>query len=255
MEKFWDVIYQNIRLADIIIEVLDARNPMGTRNRHVENYAIKLNKKLILVLNKADLVPKSVIMKWKEKLKSDFKVFYLIGTKKYSESMQIFKKYLYKIAKNKDVKILILGYPNVGKSSIINSLKMKDSVQTSPEAGHTRGKQFIRLKGNIMLIDSPGVYPVADDDEVELALKNARRVEKISDLELVVSKIMDLVGSKKISHLYEIDFLNVTDFLEKFARKTGKLLKGNKPNIEEAARIFIRDFQRNKIPYYVDPFQ
>ena len=253
MEKFFDIIYNNIRDADVIIEVLDARNPMGTRNEQVENYIKKLGKNLILVLNKADLVPNLIVKKWKNALKSEFTVFYLIGVEKYSESMKMLKKYLFKLAKNNEITVLILGYPNVGKSSIINSLKMKDTVQTSPEAGHTRGKQYIRLSNKILLIDSPGVYPVNEEDEVDLALKNAIRVEKINDLEKVVDIIIGLVSKDKISKYYEIEFVTVAEFLEKLARKRGKLLKGNNPNIDEAARIFIREFQRNKIPYYVEP--
>jgi len=253
MERFWDVIYQNVRFADVIVEVLDARNPMATRNIRVEKYIKKLDKQLILVLNKSDLVPHSVIKKWVAKFKPDFKVFYLIGVQKYSESIIMFKKYLRRISKNKEIKVLILGYPNVGKSSIINALKMKDTVSTSPEAGHTRGKQFIRLSNNVMLIDSPGVIPIEDEDEVELALKNAMRVEKIHDLELVASKIFELVGADKIANHYEIQSSDIDDFLEKFARKRGKLLKGNKPHTDAAARIFIREFQRSKIPYFVEP--
>ncbi len=252
MEKFWDIIYENIRFADVIVEVLDARNPITTRNERVEKYVKNLNKELILVLNKSDLVPNSVIKRWVEKLKKEYKVFYLIGVKKYSESIIMFKKYLHKISKNKEIKVLILGYPNVGKSSIINALKMKDSASTSPEAGHTKGKQFIRLSNHVMLIDSPGVIPIEEEDEVELALKNAIRVEKIQDLERVASKIFELVGKDKISKHYELKFSNIGDFLEKFARKRGKLLKGNKPNMDEAAKIFIREFQRNKINYYID---
>lgn len=253
MEKFFDIIYDNIRYADVIIEVLDARNPSGTRNEIVENYVKKLGKKLILVLNKADLVPNKIVKKWKDVLKQEFTVFYLIGVKKYSESMKMLKKYLFRLAKNKEIKVLILGYPNVGKSSIINSLRMKDITQTSPEAGHTRGKQYIRLSNKVLLIDSPGVFPVNEEDEIELALKNAIRVEKINDLEKVVDIIIQLVGKDRISNYYEIDFVTVIEFLEKMARKRGKLLKGNNPNTDEAARIFIREFQRNKIPYYVEP--
>ena len=104
-----------------------------------------------------------------------------------------------------------------------------------------------------MLIDSPGVIPFEEEDEVELALKNALRVEKIDDLELVATRIFELVGADKILNHYEIECTGVEDFLEKFARKRGKLLKGNKPNTDEAAKIFIREFQRSKIPYFVEP--
>ncbi|NHI92452.1 MAG: hypothetical protein EAX96_08105 [Candidatus Lokiarchaeota archaeon] len=253
MEKFWDIIYDNIRFADVIVEVLDARNPMGTRNKKVENYIQNQQKKLILILNKADLVPIPIIKKWRDLLKIEFDVFYLIGTKKYSESMNLFKKHLFKISRNHEIKILILGYPNVGKSSIINSLRMKEITRTSPEAGYTRGKQYVRLSDRILLIDSPGVIPIEEEDEISLALKNAIRVEKIQDLELVSSKIIDLVGKDKISKFYYIEFSDINEFLEKFARKRGKLLKGNEPNTEEAARIFIRSFQRNKIPYFIEP--
>ncbi|MHA1300096.1 MAG: YlqF/YawG family GTPase [Candidatus Helarchaeota archaeon] len=253
MDRFINVVYENIRFADVILEVIDARDPVGTRNKKIEKFIVENNKILILVMNKADLVPKNIILKWNTILNREFPTIYAGKSKKFGISPKLLKKEIKQRCKKPNIKILIIGYPNVGKSTIINSLKGKLTVGTSPEAGFTRGKQFIRLSEDILLIDTPGVIPYDESDKINLVLKNALRVEKVEDPYFVVAEILNRVDKKIIETTYDIEFSDVDELLEKFARKRGKLLPGNEPNMDEAARIIIRDWQRGKIPYYFLP--
>ncbi|MHA1380458.1 MAG: GTPase [Candidatus Helarchaeota archaeon] len=253
MEKFLEIVYKNIKFADVILEVLDARDPLGTRNKKIENYIVESNKVLILIINKADLIPRSIIQKWTSLFQKEFPTIYTAQSKKFGLSIRILKKEIKKRCNKSDIKILIIGYPNVGKSTIINKLKGKITVGTSPEAGFTRGKQFIRISENMILIDTPGIIPFDETDDINLVLKNALRVEKFKDPYFVVDKILNKIDKKIISNAYNIEFSDVDELLEKFARKRGKILPGNKPNLDEAARIIIRDWQRGKIPYYILP--
>ncbi len=253
MDKFIEIVYKNIRIADVILEVLDARDPLGTRNKKIENFIVENKKNLILVINKVDLVPKSVILKWKKIFDKEFPTIFTSKKKKYDISIKILKKEIKKLCKKSEIKILIIGYPNVGKSTLINAIKGRPTVGTSPNAGFTRGKQFIRLTENILLIDTPGVIPFDDLDETNLVLKNALRIEKVRDPYLIMEEIMKKIDKQILENTYGIVFSDLDDLLEKFARKRGKLLPGNEPNVEEAARIIIRDWQRGKISYYFLP--
>ena len=253
MDKYLEIVYKNIRIADVILEVLDARDPLGTRNKKIENFIVDNNKNLILIIHKVDLVPKSVTLKWKKLFDKEFPTIFTSKKKKYGISIKILKKEIKKLCQKSDIKILIIGYPNVGKSTLINAIKGRPTVGTSPDAGFTKGKQYIRLSEDILLIDTPGVIPFDDLDDINLVLKNALRVEKVKEPYFVMEEILKKIDKKILVETYGITFSDLDDLLEKFARKRGKLLPGNEPNIEEAARIIIRDWQRGKIPYYFLP--
>ena len=123
---------------------------------------------------------------------------------------------------------------------------------TSPQAGFTRGKQFINLTKDIRLIDSPGIIPI-EGDELDLALKATLTPEKISNVEAVVSEILKRTGNSALSKKYNIEFTGIDDLLEKVAERYGRLLSGGTPDTYEAAKIIIRDWQRGRIKYYCLP--
>lgn len=129
----------------------------------------------------------------------------------------------------------------------------KKIVGVSPDAGFTKGKQYIKLAENILLVDTPGIIPLNDADEVDLVLKDAIRVEKVKDPYFVVNELLKRIDNKILIDTYGFNFTDLDDFLEKFARKHGKLLRGNEPNVDESAKMVIRDWQRGKIRYYFLP--
>ncbi|MHA1314512.1 MAG: GTPase [Candidatus Helarchaeota archaeon] len=255
MDKFWNVIYRNIRESNVILEVLDARNPLGTRHQDLEEYIKRQSKTLILILNKSDLVPVDVLKQWKAYLESEFPTIFMSATRNARKNWDLLKRTIKKSCTDDEIYLLVIGYPNVGKSSLINCLfRGKKSVQVSPEAGHTRGKQYLRLSAKFWVIDTPGVIHYDEDDEVNLALKNAMRVENVKDILGVVERILELVPSETLRKIYSIDqFSDAEEFLELVGRAQGKLKKSGIPDIEQVGKIVVRDWQRNKIPYYMRP--
>ena len=155
---------------------------------------------------------------------------------------------------NVEIKVIFIGYPNVGKSTLINSIKGKKSAGTSSSAHFTRGIQFFRLDKNILLIDMPGVIPWnKKEDEASLAIKGAINAEKVSDPLSIAELMLDLSDKTELKNIYNIEYKDPTQFLENYAINRGWLLKKGVGNILEASKQIIRDWQRNKIPFYITP--
>ncbi|WP_297551045.1 GTPase, partial [Thermococcus sp.] len=189
-KKAWRVVKEVIDEADLIVEVVDARDPIGTRNRKLEKLVQESGKPLLIVMNKADLVPKE----WAEEYKrrSDIPLVFISARER--KGTGILRKEIKKLAKpileeQGKVKVALIGYPNVGKSTIINTLKGKRAVGTAPIPGYTKGKQLIRLSKRIWLLDSPGVVPIDDFDE--LVIKGGFPADKIEE---PVKPALKLIG-------------------------------------------------------------
>lgn len=253
MSRQWYIVKEVIEDADIILEVLDARDPEGTRNKQIERLILaEKNAKLILVLNKIDLVPKDVVDKWQTHLSNVYPTIKISATYGFERSLRFLRKQIEQFASKYPVTVGIVGYSNVGKSTIINGLKGSKIVGVSPQAGYTRGKQYINLGKNIRLIDSPGIIPF-EGNEVELALKAAITPEKIQNVDAVVMEIINRVGIERLSQIYKIEITTQDGFLAQLARRRGKLLPRGEPDLYEAAKIVIRDWQRGNVGFYSLP--
>jgi nuclear GTP-binding protein len=253
MSQFWEIINEVISDGNLILEVLDARDPEGTRSKRIEKLiAEQTDKALILVLNKIDLVPKDVIVKWRNVLQREHPTLAISAKRGFERTLRLLRKKIIQLAPSLPAYVAIVGYSNVGKSTIINGLKRSKIVGTSPQAGFTRGKQFINLTKDIRLIDSPGIIPI-EGDELDLALKAALTPEKINNVEAVVREIMKRTGNSALSKKYNIEFTGIDDLFEEVAKRYGRLLTGGIPDTYEAAKIIIRDWQRGRIKYYCLP--
>lgn len=251
-KKAWRSVFKVICEADIVLEILDSRDPESFRNKKVEEIAAKQGKILILVINKSDLVPRDILEKWKRKLSREYPTVYI--SSKDRLGTRILRKTILKYAPRIPVKVALVGYPNVGKSSIINVLKGKHSAGTSPIPGFTKHTQLFRITPKIFILDTPGVYPA--DDDVSLTLKSALEVEKIKDPIACALELIKFVRKRnpgELIKIYGIESDDEFEFLEKLAIKRGRLLKGGKPDIEEIARIILRDWQRGKIVVWKEP--
>ena len=268
MVSFWKVVNDVIFEADVIIEVLDARFPEETRNREIEQKLLRLHKKIIYVLNKSDLLT----IKFSD-LKHDFDPFVYVSAKNNLGTTKLrgfLKEYLREKQWGfKRVKVMlktppkempplivgVVGYPNTGKSSLINALKQRRSASTSSTPGFTRGIQKIRIAKEIYLIDTPGVFAYKEgrkaSEEKKITLINVKDYRKVKDPEYVAIEILDRCYKSKpqiIEETYGVKPMEDPEqTLELIARKFNWLIKGGKPNLDQTARKIIQDWQRGKI--------
>lgn len=256
MTPRWESIREIIHDSNVILEILDARMPELSRNKEIEKMVLNYgdDKKLIFILNKADLVANEQLQREFEKLKKESECFILsskdkIGTKRLRE-------YLLSLGKNCEsdyLRIGVVGYPNTGKSSVINALILRHKVKVSSTAGTTHGEQWINAQGNLSIIDSPGVIPLDEHDEVRLALIAAKNVEKIHNLGLVANAIINLFDeSENLKKYYKIDELKiknncVQDIFEEIGRKKGFFKRGGMIDEGRTAVQIIRDWQTGKL--------
>jgi len=253
MRKEWRILIRTIRRADIVLEVVDARDPYNTRDRTLERTVEKMGKKLIIVINKADLVPREVLEEWVKIFRKKYYTVYLSAKERLGTSL--LWKVIRRLSDNEKVTVAVAGLPNVGKSSIINILKGSHSVGTSPTPGYTKTSTILRASRWLRVIDTPGVIPKGDQDE--LVIKSVLRPESLDDpvppALALIKKLLDK-NPDELLRTYKLD--KVDDpyhFLECLAKRRGLLLRGGELNIEEAARIVIRDWQRGLIKIFFTP--
>jgi len=152
----------------------------------------------------------------------------------------------------KRIQVGVIGYPNTGKSSLINLLIGRTSAITGAEAGFTKGIQKLRLTENIQLLDSPGVIPIGDysmTNEKKMALHakvGGRSPNQIKNPEIILNEIMK-TNKKGFEKFYKIDFKDAEDLIEKIGRKKGLLKKGGKVNSDQSARFILKDLQLGNV--------
>lgn len=244
---FWNVVQKVIKEADIVLSVLDARMPELSKNLEVKKLAEKEGKEFLYVINKCDIVSKEQI----EKLKLEYPDAFLISGKenKGMKNLKIHLMILGKKLRHKTPKIGVVGYPNVGKSAIINALAKRARTIISPVAGTTKGMQFVRA-GSLKVIDSPGVIPL-EDDEIKLGILGSKNPEKLKNPEMVAVEIIKLfvINNKKLLEDYYSMKLEGDEYemLLEIGRKRGALIKGGEVDERRIAMQLIREWQTGKL--------
>uniref|UniRef100_A0A6I8N322 Nucleolar GTP-binding protein 2 n=1 Tax=Ornithorhynchus anatinus TaxID=9258 RepID=A0A6I8N322_ORNAN len=259
-KRIWGELYKVIDSSDVVVQVLDARDPVGTRSPHIEAYLKKEKpwKHLIFVLNKCDLVPTWATKRWVAVLSQDYPTlaFHASLTNPFGKGafIQLLRQFGKLHTDKKQISVGFIGYPNVGKSSVINTLRSKKVCNVAPIAGETKVWQYITLMRRIFLIDCPGVVYPSGDSETDIVLKGVVQVEKIKSPEDHIGAVLERAKPEYISKTYKIDsWDNAEDFLEKLAFRTGKLLKGEKPDVQTVGKMVLNDWQRGRIPFFVKP--
>lgn len=251
-------VYKVIDSSDVIVEVLDARDPLGTRSRKLEEFMAKEtpHKHLIFLINKCDLVPRWVVEKAIRRLTRErptlaFRASTTIAFGN-DQLIALLRQFQTLHKNHAHLCVGFVGYPNVGKSSVINALKRDNVCPVAPIAGETKVWRYIALTKKIYLIDCPGhVYP-EDVTDAERILRGVTRTERIIEPEHYIQHIVDRVRPQYIERTYGIEkFDGPDDLLEKVARRLGRLGKGGKPDVHEASIQLIRDFQRGRLPWFV----
>ena len=257
-KKIPEIAEEVIDASDIILEILDARFLEETRNNVFEERIIEKGKKIIYIINKIDLVNTAELKK-NPKMRDLVPYVFISALKRFGIN-DLRKKIKIEVKKMKlenRAVIGIVGYPNTGKSSLINLLSGKTSAKVSKEAGFTKGKQKISLTKNIVLIDTPGVIPNSFYSNVEpksLARQievGARGYDNIRSPEDVIDFLM-----KKYPNLFEEYFKINADgdaemLLELLGRKKKFLKKGNTVNTDRTARFILKEWQEGKITKFI----
>jgi len=262
---------------------------MSCRSKELESQILshKDKKKLILVLNKTDLVPHENAEKWRNYFRKELPTILfkantqsqntnlssisLFNNSKISlnnisheilssskavgaqQLLELLKNYCREENSKKQIIVGIVGFPNVGKSSLINSMTRTRKVGVSNTPGFTKTMQEVILDKDIKLLDCPGVV-FSKNDPNSLILKNVVRVEDLNEPIEIVELILKKVDNENLISLYNIPLFNTTsEFLASVARVRGKLIKGGIPDFDKAARMVIKDWNDGKIKYFSLP--
>ena len=169
--------------------------------------------------------------------------------------IQLLRQFSSLHSERKQISIGFVGYPNTGKSSIINTLRKKKVCTVAPIPGQTKVWQYISLMKRILLIDCPGVVPPNPNDvEEDILLRGVVRVENVENPSQYVKAVLSKCKQHHVERTYGISgWTSSTEFLDMLARKSGRLLKGGEPDSDSVAKMVLNDFLRGKLPWYIPP--
>ncbi|KAK1055523.1 GTPase required for pre-60S ribosomal subunit nuclear export and maturation [Friedmanniomyces endolithicus] len=291
-KRIWNELYKVIDSSDVVIHVLDARDPLGTRCRSVEKYIRDEapHKHLLFILNKCDLVRTSVAAKWVKLLSQEYPTlaFHASLTNSFGKGtlISLLRQFSSLHSNRKQISVGFIGYPNTGKSSIINTLRKKKVCKTAPIPGETKVWQYITLMKRIYLIDCPGIVPPSMTDSPEdILLRGVVRVENVENPAQYIPAVIAKCRRHHLERTYDIkgwagvvpeddtkeaeeadkeqmvggpksDKARTREairFLEALARKGGRLLRGGEADMDGVAKMVLNDFLRGKIPWFSAP--
>lgn len=286
---YYKEFHKVVEASDVVLQVLDARDPMGTRCPTVErSVSNSSDKKLILVLNKIDLVPRENLIQWVKYLRAFYPTIpFKASTQTQQENlsrsrvstlrnipdllqssrclgaealMKLLGSYSRSDEIRKSITVGVVGFPNVGKSSLINSLKRSKKCSVGATPGLTKVMQEIHLDSHIKILDSPGVVLAAASsgagsaEETAIALKNASKIELLTDPIAPAETILRRANKEQIMLYYRLPSFNDSEeFLSLLAKRLGKLRKGGVPDVRVAARKLLQDWNSGKIKYFTQP--
>jgi len=259
MKKAKDLIKENLSLVSVVCEVLDARIPLSSSNPDIAE--LTANKKKIIILNKIDLADPNKLAYWEEKLKD--RADYVIsinsntgeGTKSLISSL---KKIETEMNEGKDrkkqLRLMIVGIPNVGKSSLINRLVGSKVAKVGDKPGITKGKQWLTIEGNMMLLDTPGIlWPNLENQKQAMNLAFCGSIkDEIMDLETLalrlIERISDICPELLIAR-YKLDGLGESGLatMESIATKRGFIMSGKRIDYERTAKTVLDEFRAGTI--------
>ena len=265
MTKAKRMMQEDIKLIDIVIELLDARTPLSSKNPDID--ALAANKSRMILLNKADMADAKKTALWEMYFKNQGFFVQSIDSRKNSGMKPVTdmireacKEKIERDRKrgiiNRPIRAMIVGIPNVGKSTFINSFAKKSCTKVGNKPGVTKGKQWIRIGKDVELLDTPGIlWPKFEDQEVgiRLAFVGSINDEILAKSELALKFIQFLknnyCNALKDRYNIDIDIQNSKDFeiLADIAKARLCLLKGNEPDLDKAAGILLDDFRSGRL--------
>jgi len=259
MKKTREMIQQNLKMVDLVIEVVDARIPVSSRNPIIDD--IVGNKKRIIILNKSDLSDKKANDAWAEHFKKDGNLVVTMNCMVGGGVNQLLKvlekeqdKKNAEKAVKKPLRMMIVGVPNVGKSSLINRLTGKKSAQVGDRPGVTRGKQWLTLKNGMQLLDTPGIlWPKFEDPKTGINLAYCGSIkDEIMDIATLAMELIGVLAKDYpdlLMERYKLDEIleMPLDNMEAIAMKRGFILPGKRIDYERCAKTVLDEFRSGKI--------
>jgi len=262
MTKAKRMMQENIKLIDLVIELVDARAPLSSKNPDIDE--LGKNKFRLILLNKADLSSERGNAMWTKYFEE--KGYFVVkinsrsgaGMKQISATiMEACKEKIERDRKrgilNRPIRAMVVGIPNVGKSTFINSFAGRAAAKTGNKPGVTKGAQWIRLNKQVELLDTPGIlWPKFEDQAVGLKLAMLGSVNdeilNIEELSIELIKLLEQYFPNAVSERYGIETMEApVRTLEEIARVRACLLKGNELDISKAANILMDDFRSGRL--------
>lgn len=259
MKKTRELIQENLKMVDAVIEVIDARIPVSSRNPIIDE--LVKSKPRIIVLNKSDLADAGRSKVWEEKFKADGNRVLSMNCMSGAGVKDLFKL-LEKMAadKNKErtmqkaYRLMIVGVPNVGKSSLINRMTGKKSAQTGDRPGVTKGKQWLKLQNNMQLLDTPGIlWPKFEDPKAGLNLAFCGSIkDEILDVPTLGMELIGVLAENYpdlLMERYKLEEIAETPLenMENMAIKRGCILPGKRIDYERIGKLVLDEFRGGKI--------
>ncbi len=241
----WKTVLSEIRSSDGVLEVVDARCPNEFRSKKLEELFCEWEKPFWIIINKVDIVPKDFADRSKRYLKENSEAVDVVhvSSKKFY-GFWILRRSLKSYFRENKAKLVVVGFPNVGKSSLINMLAQCTVVSTAPVPGHTKGKQWIRISSKLLLSDTPGVIPK------EFASRDWAKILFPDDVEesafILLEKIKNAEGSN-FEDIYGLSPEPSEETLEKIALKFKFLKRGGEPDTNRAATKLLNDWNTCKL--------
>ena len=258
MAKSLREIENSLKLVDIIIEILDARAPIASRNPQI----VKYNKPRLLILSKKDLAPESSVNEWINYFKSEnCNVLAMDLNKGFNEKQVInainglmkarIEKDLKRGIRNRSIRALVVGIPNVGKSTFINKMAHKKSAGVGNKPGFTRSLQWVNTS-NVELLDTPGVlWPKFEEQSIGIKLALIGTIkEDILDANILSDIALNYLYNHhkvELENRYNLNEYNKDNILECICKNRGLLLKNNLYNIEQAKYLILKEFKEGLI--------
>ncbi|XP_061360618.1 nuclear/nucleolar GTPase 2-like [Gastrolobium bilobum] len=213
---------------------------------------------MVLLLNKCDLIPAWATKGWLRVLSKEYPTlaFHASINKSFGKGslLSVLRQFARLKSDKQVISVGFVGYPNVGKSSVINTLRTKNVCKVAPIPGETKVWQYITLTKRIFLIDCPGVVYYNNDSETDVVLKGVVRVTNLQDATDHIGEVLKRVKKEHLERAYKIkEWDDENDFLLQLCKSSGKLLKGGEPDLMTAAKMMLHDWQRGKIPFFVRP--
>ena len=259
MKKTRELIAENLKMVDIVIEVIDARIPVSSRNPIIDE--LVKNKRRLIILNKSDLSDPKANEAWAETFKKQGNLVLTMNCMTGIGVGQLYKL-LSRLQdeknegqlRKKSLRMMIVGVPNVGKSSLINRMTGKKSAKTGDRPGVTKGKQWLGLENGMQLLDTPGIlWPKFEDPQVGLNLAFCGSIkDEILDtasLALELIKVLQRDYPQLLRERYKLDELDEDALvnMEAIAAKRGFILSGKRIDYERCARTLLDEFRGGKI--------